>query len=73
MFFFLILILFLTVELLIMCLFLSLAAALMKLDPEDGEQIIEYLNTQALLTREKSCKNKGDREGQEAVHVLHSS
>ena len=37
---------------------LSLAAALMKLDPEDGEQIMEYLKTQALLTREKARKNK---------------
>lgn len=40
-------------------LLLSLEAALMKLDPEDGEQIMEYLKTHALLTREKACKSRG--------------
>nr|XP_046236139.1 aminoacyl tRNA synthase complex-interacting multifunctional protein 1-like [Scatophagus argus] len=32
----------------------SLAAALKKFDPEDGEQIVEYFETQALLLREKA-------------------
>ncbi|XP_035005424.1 aminoacyl tRNA synthase complex-interacting multifunctional protein 1 isoform X1 [Hippoglossus stenolepis] len=40
----------------------SLAAALMKLDPEDGEQIMEYLKTQALLTREKALLQASVRE-----------
>lgn len=40
------------------CLSLSLEAALIKLDPEDGEQIMEYLKTHALLTREKACESE---------------
>lgn len=39
-------------------LFVSLEAAVMKLDPEDGEQIIEYFKTHALLTREKARKTE---------------
>uniref|UniRef100_A0A3Q2QNQ3 Aminoacyl tRNA synthetase complex interacting multifunctional protein 1b n=1 Tax=Fundulus heteroclitus TaxID=8078 RepID=A0A3Q2QNQ3_FUNHE len=34
----------------------GLAAALKKLDPEDGEQMMEYFKTQALLSREKASK-----------------
>lgn len=30
----------------------------MKLDPEDGEQIMEYFKTHALLTREKARKTE---------------
>lgn len=30
----------------------------MKLDPEDGEQIIDYFKTHALLTREKARKTE---------------
>lgn len=30
----------------------------MKLHPEDGEQIVEYFKTHALLTREKARKSK---------------
>ena len=37
---------------------LSLEAALKKLDPEDGEQIVEYFKTHALLTREKARKSE---------------
>lgn len=48
-----------------MCLCSSLEAAIMKLDPEDGEQIMEYLKTHALLTREKSCKCKYGRDRRE--------
>ncbi|XP_026225060.1 aminoacyl tRNA synthase complex-interacting multifunctional protein 1b isoform X2 [Anabas testudineus] len=40
----------------------SLAAALMKLDPEDGEQIMEYIKTHALLTREKALLQASVRE-----------
>ncbi|KAM7366652.1 hypothetical protein PAMP_016072 [Pampus punctatissimus] len=40
----------------------SLAAALMKLDPEDGEQIMEYFKTHALLTREKALLQSSVRE-----------
>ncbi|XP_018545243.1 aminoacyl tRNA synthase complex-interacting multifunctional protein 1 [Lates calcarifer] len=40
----------------------SLAAALMKLDPEDGEQILEYFKTHALLTREKALLQASVRE-----------
>lgn len=40
------------------CLFLSLAAALKKLDPEHGEQILEYFQTHALLARDKACKSQ---------------
>ncbi|XP_034020375.1 aminoacyl tRNA synthase complex-interacting multifunctional protein 1 [Thalassophryne amazonica] len=40
----------------------SLAAALMKLDPEDGEKILEYFKTQALLTREKALLQASVRE-----------
>ncbi|XP_076580956.1 aminoacyl tRNA synthase complex-interacting multifunctional protein 1 [Chaetodon auriga] len=40
----------------------SLAAALMKLDPEDGEQIVEYLKTHALLTREKALLQASVRD-----------
>lgn len=38
--------------------FVSLEAAVMKLDPEDGEQIMEYFKTHALLTREKARKTE---------------
>uniref|UniRef100_A0AAQ4NUG4 Aminoacyl tRNA synthetase complex interacting multifunctional protein 1b n=1 Tax=Gasterosteus aculeatus aculeatus TaxID=481459 RepID=A0AAQ4NUG4_GASAC len=34
----------------------GLAAALIKLDPKDGEQIVDYVRTQALLIREKQPK-----------------
>nr|XP_019969547.1 PREDICTED: aminoacyl tRNA synthase complex-interacting multifunctional protein 1-like [Paralichthys olivaceus] len=34
----------------------------MKLDPEDGEQIMEYLKTQVLLTREKALLQASVRE-----------
>ncbi|XP_037614926.1 aminoacyl tRNA synthase complex-interacting multifunctional protein 1-like [Sebastes umbrosus] len=40
----------------------SLAAALIKLDPEDGEQIVEYLKTQALLAREKALLQASVRD-----------
>ncbi|KAM9827849.1 aminoacyl tRNA synthase complex-interacting multifunctional protein 1-like [Neosynchiropus ocellatus] len=40
----------------------SMAAALMKLDPEDGEKIMEYLKTHALLTREKALLQSSVRE-----------
>ncbi|XP_029381944.1 aminoacyl tRNA synthase complex-interacting multifunctional protein 1 [Echeneis naucrates] len=40
----------------------SLAAALMKLDPEDGEQILEYFQTHALLSREKALLQTSVRE-----------
>lgn len=40
----------------------SLAAALMKLDPEDGEKIMEYFKTHALLTREKALLQSSVRE-----------
>ncbi|XP_049922418.1 aminoacyl tRNA synthase complex-interacting multifunctional protein 1-like isoform X3 [Epinephelus moara] len=40
----------------------SLAAALMKLDPEDGEQIMEYFKTHALLTREKALLQASVRD-----------
>ncbi|XP_061814996.1 aminoacyl tRNA synthase complex-interacting multifunctional protein 1-like [Nerophis lumbriciformis] len=40
----------------------SLAAALMKLDPEDGEKIMEYFQTHALLTREKALLQASVRE-----------
>ncbi|KAM9331578.1 aminoacyl tRNA synthase complex-interacting multifunctional protein 1 [Symphorus nematophorus] len=40
----------------------SLAAALIKLDPEDGEQIVEYFKTQALLTREKALLQASVRD-----------
>ncbi|CAJ1048316.1 aminoacyl tRNA synthase complex-interacting multifunctional protein 1 [Xyrichtys novacula] len=40
----------------------SLAAALIKLDPEDGEQIVEYFKTHALLTREKALLQSSIRD-----------
>nr|XP_057922683.1 aminoacyl tRNA synthase complex-interacting multifunctional protein 1-like [Doryrhamphus excisus]XP_057922684.1 aminoacyl tRNA synthase complex-interacting multifunctional protein 1-like [Doryrhamphus excisus] len=40
----------------------SLAAALMKLDPEDGEKMVEYFQTHALLTREKALLQSSVRE-----------
>ncbi|XP_068444063.1 aminoacyl tRNA synthase complex-interacting multifunctional protein 1 [Clinocottus analis] len=40
----------------------SMAAALMKLDPEDGEQIMEYFKTQALLLREKALLQASVRD-----------
>ncbi|XP_071316017.1 aminoacyl tRNA synthase complex-interacting multifunctional protein 1-like isoform X2 [Trachinotus anak] len=40
----------------------SLATALMKLDPEDGEQIMEYFKTHALLNREKALLQASVRE-----------
>uniref|UniRef100_UPI0037E8DE1E aminoacyl tRNA synthase complex-interacting multifunctional protein 1 n=1 Tax=Semicossyphus pulcher TaxID=241346 RepID=UPI0037E8DE1E len=40
----------------------SLAAALIKLDPEDGEQIMEYFKTHALLTREKALLQASVRD-----------
>lgn len=40
----------------------SLAAALKKLDPEDGEQIMEYFTTHALLSREKALLQASVRE-----------
>ncbi|XP_010754931.2 aminoacyl tRNA synthase complex-interacting multifunctional protein 1 [Larimichthys crocea] len=40
----------------------SLAAALMKLHPEDGEQIVEYFKTHALLTREKALLQASVRD-----------
>ncbi|KAF3698182.1 Aminoacyl tRNA synthase complex-interacting multifunctional protein 1 [Channa argus] len=39
-----------------------LAAAIMKLDPEDGEQIMEYFKTHALLTKEKALLQASVRE-----------
>ncbi|XP_028298269.1 aminoacyl tRNA synthase complex-interacting multifunctional protein 1 isoform X3 [Gouania willdenowi] len=39
-----------------------LAAALRKLDPEDGEQVMEYLKTHALLSREKALLQASVRE-----------
>ncbi|XP_051800724.1 aminoacyl tRNA synthase complex-interacting multifunctional protein 1-like [Acanthochromis polyacanthus] len=40
----------------------SLSAALLKLDPEDGEQIMEYLKTHVLLSREKALLQASVRE-----------
>ncbi|KAM8747018.1 aminoacyl tRNA synthase complex-interacting multifunctional protein 1 [Acanthopagrus schlegelii] len=40
----------------------SLEAALKKLDPEDGEQIVEYFKTHALLTREKALLQASVRD-----------
>ncbi|KAL6118204.1 aimp1 [Pungitius sinensis] len=40
----------------------SLAAALIKLDPKDGEQIVDYLRTQALLVREKQLLQTSVRD-----------
>ncbi|KAM4564315.1 aminoacyl tRNA synthase complex-interacting multifunctional protein 1 isoform 1-T1 [Fundulus diaphanus] len=40
----------------------SLAAALKKLDPEDGEQMMEYFKTQALLSREKALLQASVRD-----------
>ncbi|XP_069580495.1 aminoacyl tRNA synthase complex-interacting multifunctional protein 1 isoform X1 [Brachyistius frenatus] len=40
----------------------SLEATLMKLDPDDGEQIMEYFKTHALLTREKALLQASVRE-----------
>ncbi|XP_068569201.1 aminoacyl tRNA synthase complex-interacting multifunctional protein 1 [Cebidichthys violaceus] len=40
----------------------SLAAALIKLDPEDGEQIVEYFKTQALLMKEKALLQASVRD-----------
>ncbi|XP_022616616.1 aminoacyl tRNA synthase complex-interacting multifunctional protein 1-like [Seriola dumerili] len=40
----------------------SLAAALMKLDPDDGEQIMEYFKTHALLSREKALLQASVRD-----------
>ncbi|XP_035506890.2 aminoacyl tRNA synthase complex-interacting multifunctional protein 1-like isoform X2 [Scophthalmus maximus] len=40
----------------------SLAAALLKLDPEDGEQILEYFRTHALLSREKALLQASVRD-----------
>lgn len=35
--------------------FYSLASTLKKMDPEHGEQILEYFQTHALLARDKAC------------------
>ncbi|XP_073330978.1 aminoacyl tRNA synthase complex-interacting multifunctional protein 1-like [Pagrus major] len=40
----------------------SLEAALKKLDPEDGEQIVEYFKTHALLSREKALLQASVRD-----------
>uniref|UniRef100_A0A8C6SW27 Aminoacyl tRNA synthetase complex interacting multifunctional protein 1b n=1 Tax=Neogobius melanostomus TaxID=47308 RepID=A0A8C6SW27_9GOBI len=40
----------------------SLAEALMKLDPEDGAQIMDYIKTSALLSREKQLLQSSVRE-----------
>ncbi|XP_041635765.1 aminoacyl tRNA synthase complex-interacting multifunctional protein 1-like [Cheilinus undulatus] len=40
----------------------SLAAALIKLDPEDGAQIVEYFKTHALLSREKALLQASVRD-----------
>ncbi|XP_075941179.1 aminoacyl tRNA synthase complex-interacting multifunctional protein 1 [Anarhichas minor] len=40
----------------------SLAAALIKLDPEDGEQIVEYFKAQALLMKEKALLQASVRD-----------
>ncbi|XP_034533003.1 aminoacyl tRNA synthase complex-interacting multifunctional protein 1 [Notolabrus celidotus] len=40
----------------------SLAEALIKLDPEDGEQMVEYFKTHALLTREKALLQASVRD-----------
>lgn len=40
----------------------SFASALMKLDPEDGAQIMEYMKTHALLSREKALLQASVRE-----------
>ncbi|KAM9424061.1 aminoacyl tRNA synthase complex-interacting multifunctional protein 1 [Pholidichthys leucotaenia] len=40
----------------------SLTAAIMRLDPEDGEQIMEYFKTHALLSREKALLQASIRE-----------
>ncbi|XP_029283561.1 aminoacyl tRNA synthase complex-interacting multifunctional protein 1-like [Cottoperca gobio] len=40
----------------------SLAAAIMKFDPEDGEQIVEYFKTHALLSREKALLQASVRD-----------
>ncbi|CAL1590088.1 unnamed protein product [Knipowitschia caucasica] len=40
----------------------SFAAALMKMDPEDGAQIMDYIRTQALLSREKALLQSSVRE-----------
>ncbi|XP_051921597.1 aminoacyl tRNA synthase complex-interacting multifunctional protein 1-like [Hippocampus zosterae] len=40
----------------------SLAAALMKLDPEDGGKMLEYFQTHALLAREKALLQASVRE-----------
>ncbi|XP_074555141.1 aminoacyl tRNA synthase complex-interacting multifunctional protein 1 [Halichoeres trimaculatus] len=40
----------------------SLAAAIIKLDPEDGEQIVEYFKTHALLSREKALLQASVRD-----------
>ncbi|XP_007568143.1 aminoacyl tRNA synthase complex-interacting multifunctional protein 1-like [Poecilia formosa] len=40
----------------------SLAEALKKLDPDDGEQIMEYFKTHALLSREKALLQASVRE-----------
>ncbi|KAM9836420.1 aminoacyl tRNA synthase complex-interacting multifunctional protein 1 [Aulostomus maculatus] len=40
----------------------SLEAALMKLDPEDGEKMMDYFKTHALLTREKALLQASVRE-----------
>ncbi|KAM4714036.1 aminoacyl tRNA synthase complex-interacting multifunctional protein 1 [Anableps anableps] len=40
----------------------SLAAALKNLDPDDGEQIMEYFKTHALLSREKALLQASVRE-----------
>ncbi|XP_072232406.1 aminoacyl tRNA synthase complex-interacting multifunctional protein 1 [Leuresthes tenuis] len=40
----------------------SLETALLKLDPEDGEQIMEYFKTHALLSREKALLQASVRE-----------
>uniref|UniRef100_A0A8C2ZWN8 Aminoacyl tRNA synthetase complex interacting multifunctional protein 1b n=1 Tax=Cyclopterus lumpus TaxID=8103 RepID=A0A8C2ZWN8_CYCLU len=41
---------------------LSLEAALIKLDPEDGKQIMEYFRTQALLMKEKALLQASVRD-----------
>ncbi|KAM6894631.1 aminoacyl tRNA synthase complex-interacting multifunctional protein 1 [Lycodopsis pacificus] len=40
----------------------SLAAALIKLDPEDGEQVVEYFRAQALLMKEKALLQASVRD-----------
>lgn len=41
----------------------SLEKTIMKMDPEDGKQIMEYFKAHALLSREKACKKGRDSHG----------